>query len=202
VKNTLSKWLALAGLLASGAANAQFFATAGYTMVNPQSDNGSLAGADASVDDDGSITGSIGYKFTPNMFAELGTALAPFEHEVSLDGLGTVASLEHRPTVLSFNYQFMAESKVRPFVRVGYGWVAISDETAQGALTGLDISASDADGFVFGGGIDFFVNEDFFIRADVSMLDFDTDVSVETLGDVGTAEVDPLVFGVALGYQF
>jgi outer membrane protein len=194
--------IALAGLLASGAANAQFFGTVGYAHVDPASDNGSLAGADASVDSDGSLTGSLGYKFTPAMFVELGTALVPFEHEVSLDGLGTVASLEHRPTVLSLNYQFNTDATVRPFVRLGYGWIGISGESALGALAGLDVSASNADGVVFGGGIDFFVNDRFFIRADVSKLDFDTDVRVETLGDVGTAEVDPLVYGLALGYQF
>jgi len=194
--------LALAGILASGAANAQFFGTVGATNVNPQSDNGTLAGADASVNDAWSLTGSVGYKFTPNIFAQLGTALVPFDHEVSLDGLGTVASLSHRPTVLSLNYQFMAEGTVRPFIGVGYGWVSISDEEAEGALSGLDISASDSNGFTYGGGVDFFINEDFFIRADISVLDFSTDVTVETLGDVGTAEVDPVVFGLSLGYQF
>lgn len=194
--------LALAGLLASGAANAQFYGTLGYSAVNPKSDNGSLAGADANVNDDGSLVGSIGYKFNKNVFVDLGTALVPFEHEVSLDGLGTVASLKHRPTVLSLNYQFNAESSVRPFVRVGYGWIAISDEKTEGALTGLDISTGDADGFTYGGGVDFFVNDKVFIRAEVSKLDFDTTVDVESLGNVGTANVDPLVFGVALGYEF
>jgi outer membrane protein len=194
--------LALAGLLASGAANAQFYGTFGYSAVNPKSGNGALAGADANVNDDGSVVGSIGYKFNKSLFVDLGTALVPFEHEVSLDGLGTVASLEHRPTVLSLNYQFNAESTVRPFVRVGYGWIAISDEKAEGALTGLEISASNADGITYGGGIDFFVNDKVFIRAEVSKLDFDTDVNVETLGDVGTANVDPLVYGVSVGYQF
>jgi outer membrane protein len=202
MKNVNVLSLALAGLLASGAANAQFFGTLGYTQVNPSSDNGTLAAADASVNSDGSITGSLGYKFTPNMFVELGTALAPFEHEVALDGLGTVASLKHRPTVLSLNYQFNAEATVRPFVRLGYGWIGISDETTRGPLAGLDISAGNANGLAFGGGIDFFVGEKVFIRADVSRLDFDTDVNVETIGDVGTAEVDPLVYGVAIGYQF
>jgi len=194
--------LALAGIFASGAANAQFFGTVGFTNVNPQSDNGALAGADASVNDAWSLTGSVGYKFTPNIFAQLGTALVAFDHDVSLDGLGTVASLSQRPTVLSLNYQFMAEGTVRPFIGIGYGWVTISDEEAEGALSGLDISASDSNGFTYGGGIDFFVNDKFFIRADVSVLDFSTDVSVETLGDVGTAEVDPVVFGLSLGYQF
>ena len=194
--------LSLAGILASGAANAQFFATAGFTNVNPQSDNGTLAGADASVSTDWSVTGNLGYKFSPNIFAQLGTALVPFEHDVSLDGLGTVASLKHRPTVLSINYQFLPEGSVRPFIGIGYGWVTISDEKTKGALSGLDISASDSNGFTYGGGVDFFVNENLFIRADVSVLDFSTDVNVETLGDVGTAKVDPLVFGLSLGYQF
>jgi outer membrane protein len=202
MKKTRVLLLAVAGLLASGAANAQFYGTLGYSAVNPDSGNGSLAGADAKVNDDGSLVGSIGYKFNKNLFVDLGTALVPFEHEVSLDGLGTVASLEHRPTVLSLNYQFNADASVRPFVRVGYGWIAISDEKAEGALTGLDISASNADGITYGGGVDFFVNEKVFIRAEVSKLDFDTDVNVETLGDVGTANVDPLVYGVALGYEF
>ena len=202
MKNVSALTLALAGLLASGAANAQVFGTLGYTNVNPKSDNGSLAGADASVNDDWSVTGSLGYRFNPNLFVELNTALAPFEHEVTLDGLGTVASLKHRPTVLSLGYQFASESRVRPFVRVGSGWIAISDETARGALTGLDLSAGNANGLAFGGGLDFLVNDKFFIRAEVSKLDFDTAVTVETLGEVGTAEVDPLVFGVALGYQF
>lgn len=194
--------LALAGIFASGAANAQFFATAGFTNVNPQSDNGTLAGADTSVSDAWSLTGSVGYKFTPNIFAQLGTALVAFDHDVSLDGLGTVASLSQRPTVLSLNYQFMAEGTVRPFIGIGYGWVAISDEETEGALSGLGISASDSNGFTYGGGVDFIVNENFFIRADVSVLDFSTDVSVETLGDVGTANVDPVVFGLSVGYQF
>lgn len=202
MKSTCLTSLALAGLLASAAANAQFFGTAGYTSVNPDSDNGSLAGADASVSDDWSLTGSLGYRFTPNAFAELNTALVAYEHDVSLDGLGTVASVEHRPTILSINYQFLAESKVRPFIRLGYGWVALSGEQSKGALAGLDLTAGDSSGLVYGGGVDFFVSENLFLRADIAKLDFDTDVSVETLGDVGTASVDPLVIGFSLGYQF
>ena len=202
MKNVSALSLALAGLLASGAAHAQFYGTVGYGAVNPKAGNGDLAGADANVNDDGSVVGSLGYKFNKNLFVDLGTALVPFEHEVSLDGLGTVASLKHRPTVLSLNYQFNTDASVRPFLRVGYGWIAISDEKAEGALTGLDISASNADGITYGAGVDFFVNDKVFVRADVSKYDFDTDVNVETLGDVGTANVDPLVFGVAVGYQF
>lgn len=194
--------LALAGLVASGAANAQFFGTIGYSNVNPKSGNGTLAGAEANVNDAGSVVGSVGYRFNPNFNVELGTALVPFKHNVSLDGLGTVASLEHRPTVLSLNYRFLPQGTVRPFVRLGYGWISISNEKSKGALAGLDVNADGANGLVYGGGVDFALNDKLFLRAELSKLNFDTDVSVETLGPVGTANVDPLVFGVSLGYEF
>ena len=51
-------------------------------------------------------------------------------------------------------------------------------------------------------GADVYFNDNFFVRADVRKLDFDTDVTVETLGRVGTAEVDPLVYGLSAGFRF
>lgn len=195
--------LVLAGAFASSAASAQdFTATLGYQNTDPASDNGTLAGADASVGDDWSLTGSFAYGFTENFSVELWSGLANFEHEVSIDGLGTVASVEHRPTTLSLNYQFLPESRFRPFVGIGYGWISVTGEQSQGALAGLRISGSNADGISLTLGADYYVNDNFFLRADLRKLDFDTDVTVETLGDVGTAEVDPLVYGVSAGFRF
>ena len=195
--------IVLAGALATTAASAQdFTATLGFQNTDPASDNGTLAGGDASVNDDWSLTGSFAYGFTPNLSVELWSGLANFEHEVSIDGLGTVASVEHRPTTLSLNYQFLPESSFRPFVGIGYGWISVSGEASRGALAGLGISGSNANGLSLTLGADYYVNDSFFLRADVRKLDFDTDVTVETLGDVGTAEVDPLVYGVSAGFRF
>lgn len=194
---------ALAAAFAATSANAQgFSATLGYHNTNPKSDNGTLAGAGASVNDDWSVTGSAAYAFNYNFSVELWSGLAKFEHEVSLAGLGTVASVEHRPTTLSLNYHFAPDSVVRPFVGIGYGWVNVSGEQTLGALTGLGIDGSNADGISFSAGLDWFVNDNFFLRADVRKLSFDTDVTVETLGNVGTAEVDPVVYGVSAGLRF
>ena len=195
--------LALAAALAATSANAQnFTVTLGYQNTDPKSDNGTLAGADASVNDDWSVTGSAAYAFNDNFSVELWSGLANFEHEVTLDGLGTIASVEHRPTTLSLNYHFAPDSKIRPFVGIGYGWVNVSGERSQGALAGLDIDGSNADGFTYGAGLDWYVNDRFFIRADVRKLDFDTEVTVETLGNVGTANVDPVVYGISAGLRF
>lgn len=195
--------LALAAAFAATSAHAQgFSATLGYHNTNPKSDNGTLAGADASVNDDWSVTGSAAYAFNDNFSVELWSGLAKFEHEVSLAGLGTVASVEHRPTTLSLNYHFAPDSVVRPFVGIGYGWVNVSGEETLGALAGLGIDGSNADGISFSAGLDWFVNDNFFLRADVRKLSFDTDVTVETLGNVGTAEVDPVVYGISAGLRF
>jgi outer membrane protein len=195
--------LALATALAATHANAQAFSlTLGYQNTDPKSDNGQLAGADATVNDDWSLTGSAAYAFNDNWSVELWSGLANFEHEVSLAGLGTVASVEHRPTTLSVNYHFAPDSTVRPFIGLGYGWVNVSGERTQGALAGLGIDGSNADGIAFGAGLDWFVSENVFIRADVRRLSFETDVTVETLGNVGTAEVDPIVYGISAGLRF
>jgi outer membrane protein len=195
--------LALAAALAASGANAQSFSlTLGYQNTDPKSDNGQLAGADATVNDDWSLTGSAAYAFNDNWSVELWSGLAKFEHEVSLAGLGTVASVEHRPTTLSVNYHFAPDSTVRPFIGLGYGWVNVSGERTLGALSGLGIDGSNANGIAFGAGLDWFVSDNVFIRADVRRLSFDTDVTVETLGNVGTAEVDPIVYGISAGLRF
>lgn len=195
--------LALAAALAASGANAQAFSvTLGFQNTDPKSDNGQLAGADATVNDDWSLTGSAAYAFNDNWSMELWSGLAKFEHEVSLAGLGTVASVEHRPTTLSVNYHFAPDSTVRPFIGLGYGWVNVSGERTQGALAGLGIDGSNANGIAFGAGLDWFVNDNFFLRADVRRLSFETDVTVETLGNVGTADVDPIVYGISAGLRF
>lgn len=193
---------ALAASLAAGTANAQFYGILGLGNTNPDSDNGTLAGADASVDDAWALTGGVGYRFTPSMFADLSTGITDFSHTVQIDGLGSVADLNQRPVTLSFSYQFLSDKMFRPYLTAGYGWNVVSGEKTVGALAGLDIDVGNGSGFVWGAGADLVINENWFIRGDFKQMNFDADVSVETLGDVGTANVDPWLFNLSVGYQF
>jgi len=190
--------------LAFSASNAQaenFSATLGLQNVNPKSDNGTLAGADANVESDWAFTGSIAYHFADNWSAELWTGLSKYEHDVSLAGLGVVGSVEHRPTTLGINYHFMQESSFRPFVGLGYGWVNVSGEQSKGALSGTVLRGGNSNGISFKAGADYFFNDSFFVRGEVRYLDFETDVTVNG-GAVGTANVDPIIYGVSIGTQF
>lgn len=193
---------ALAASLAAGTANAQFYGKLGFANTNPDSDNGALAGLDASVDDAWAMTGGIGYRFSPAFFVDLSSGLSGFSHSVKLDELGDVASLDQRPVNLSISYQFFTDKMFRPYLTAGYGWNLVSDEETKGALAGLDIDVDDGSGFVWGLGADVFFNENWFFRGDIKWMDFDADVNVESLGDVGTANVDPILYDFSIGYQF
>lgn len=187
--------------LASNAQAENITATLGFHNVNPKSNNGTLAGAQASIEDDWAASGSVAYHFADNWSAELWTGLNKYEHDVSLVGLGTVGSVQHRPTTLGVNYHFMKDSKFRPFVGVGYGWVNVSGEKSAGALTGTTLRGDNSGGITANVGADYYFTDKFFMRGDLRYLDFDSDVTVNG-GAVGTANVDPLIYGISAGVQF
>ena len=202
MKSTLLSIATLAALFAAGTADAQFYGTLGAGNTRPDSDNGVLAGAAADVDDAWALTGNIGYRFSPAVFVDLGAGLTESGHTVRLAGLGDVAQLDQRPVTLSVSYQFLTDGAFRPYLSAGYGWSLVSGEKTEGALAGLGIDVEDGKGFVWGAGADFIVNDDWFLRADVKKMDFDSTVVVETLGNVGRAEVNPWYVNLSVGYHF
>ncbi len=188
-------------LLASNAHAENITATLGFHNVNPKSDNGTLAGAQASIDDDWAVTGSLAYTFADNWSVELWSGLEKYEHDVSLAGLGTVGSVQHRPTTLGVNYHFMKDSKFRPFIGVGYGWVNVSGEKSKGALAGTVLRGDNSSGLSATAGADYYFNDQFFVRGDVRYLNFDSNITVNG-GAVGTANVDPIIYGISAGLAF
>ncbi|MEO8001988.1 MAG: OmpW family outer membrane protein [Arenimonas sp.] len=188
-------------LLASNAHAENITATLGFHNANPKSDNGTLSGSDASIDDDWALTGSVAYHFADNWSAELWTGLNKYEHDVSLAGSGKVGSVKQRPTTLGVNYHFMKDSKFRPFVGIGYGWVNVGGEKSTGALAGSVLRADNSSGLTANAGADYYINDNFFLRGDVRYLNFDSDVTVNGAA-VGTANVDPLIYGISAGLAF
>ncbi len=202
MKATSLSMATLATLLAAGTANAQFYTAIGASNTMPDSDNGILAGEDADVNDAWAVSGSLGYRFSPSVFVDFSTGITESGHSVRLTGLGEVASLDQRPMTLSLNYQFLPESKFRPYLSLGYGWNQVSNERTEGALSGLGINVGNGSGFLWGGGADVLLNDNWFLRGDLKKMDFDAMVNIETLGNVGKAEVNPLYLQLSVGYQF
>lgn len=195
--------LALAGLttpvLAQSAGD--WTIAVGAHQVNPKSDNGALAGDTLVVE--------VGSDIKPTITAEYFVAdhvgievLAswPFEHDIAINGLGNVGSTKHLPPTVSLQYHF-GSGAVTPFLGAGVNFTRFSGEQTSGALAGSRLELDNSWGLAAHAGIDFKVGERGAIRVDARWIDIDTDVRLDG-ADLGTVEIDPLVYGVAYVIRF
>jgi outer membrane protein len=199
-KSTLSLLL-LAGLAAQPVLANDWFIRGGATLVDPKSDNGELAGADASIDNNTQLGLTFGYHMTPNIAFEL-LAATPFTHSVSLEGVdGEVAEFKHLPPTLSVQYYFNPEGTVSPFIGAGLNYTWTFDEEGKGALDGEDVDVDNSFGFAGQLGLRFALANDWDIVADLRYIDINADVELNGV-NIGEADVDPMVYSILIGKRF
>lgn len=199
--------LALA-LVAGGAATPALAQSAGtWTLgvgvhqVNPKSDNGTLAGGTLPIEVESNVRPTITgeYFIADNLGIEVLASL-PFKHDIAIDGVGTVGEAKHLPPTVSLQYHF-GQGKVKPFIGAGVNYTKFFSEDTSGALEGADLELSASWGLAAHAGVDFKVGEKGAIRIDARWIDIDTDVSVNG-EDLGTVNIDPLVYGAAYVFSF
>ena len=173
----------------------------GVHQVNPKSDNGTLAGGTLPLDIDSDVKPTITFEYflRDNLGLEVLAAL-PFKHDIAVDGVGTVGSTKHLPPTVSLQYHF-GQGKVKPFVGAGVNYTKFFSEETSGALEGADLELSASWGLAAHAGVDFKVGDKGAIRVDARWIDIDSDVSVEGQ-DLGTVNIDPLVYGAAYVFSF
>jgi outer membrane protein len=198
-KSTLALLL-LTGMAAQPALAADWFVRGGATLVDPKSDNGQLAGFDASIGNNTQLGLTFGYHFSPSLAIEV-LAATPFTHDGSLDGLGEVADFKHLPPTVSLQYYFNAEGKVSPFVSAGLNYTWTFDEETKGALAGSDLSIDNSFGLAGAVGLRFALANDWDIVADARYIDISADVKLDG-ADIGTADVNPMVYSIMFGKRF
>jgi outer membrane protein len=175
--------------------------TVGIHDVDPKSDNGSLAAGalDVEVDDAWRPSFTAEYFLGEHLGIEVLAAL-PFKHDVRLNG-AQAAEITHLPPTVSLQYHFRPQAQVSPYLGAGVNFTWIHDEESAGPIAGTDLDLDNSWGLALHAGLDFRLRDDWFLGADVRWMDIDTDVSVDGVA-VGTAEVDPLVYGVYVGRRF
>ncbi len=195
--------LAFGGLAAPAFAQdaGQWTFSVGAHQVNPKSDNGSLAGNTLDVEVGSNVrpTVTAEYFVRDNLGIEVLAAL-PFQHDIDIKGLGKVGSTKHLPPVVSLQYHF-GKGNVKPFVGAGINYTYFFSESTSGALAGNKLSLDNSWGLAAHAGIDFKVGDKGAIRVDARWIDIDTDVSLNG-ADLGTANIDPLVYGAAYVFNF
>lgn len=171
----------------------------GAHVVNPKSDNGQLAGMKASINSDTKPTVSVEYLLTPSLGVEL-LAAVPFKHDVRLDGV-TAASTKQLPPTLGVNYHFMPDATVSPFIGAGLNYTYFFSTKGQGPLQGAHVKIDNSWGAAAHAGIDVQLSPKWLLTADLRWIGISGDVRVNGV-KVGTAKVDPLVYGLSFGYRF
>ncbi len=186
---------ALVALAGPALAQSQGDWTVGFGVgyLDPKSDNGTLAGADATIDADTRPIFTAEYFIRDNLGIEL-LAATPFKHNISLNGVET-SSVKHLPPTLSLNYHFPTNSAWKPYVGAGLNYTIFFDES----LDGLEIDNSF--GVSLQAGLDYMVSDAGAIRLNVRWFDIDSDVKLNGT-DIGTAEIDPYLIGVSYVHRF
>ncbi|ARC88577.1 OmpW family protein [Rhodovulum sp. MB263] len=186
---------ALAGSAADAQSKGDWTFGLGLGYVSPKSDNGTLAGAESHVGDNARPTLTFEYFFADNWGIEVLGAL-PFKHNINIDGVGKADTLQ-LPPVVSLQYHFVNSSSVTPFLGAGLNYTTFWDTDS--ALGKVDIE--DSWGLALHAGLDYAIDERHSIRTDVRWIDIDSDVKLNG-GKIGTAHIDPWVFGVSYIWKF
>lgn len=191
-----------------------FIIRAGAATVSPNDSSGAVLNnpdLEFSVDSDTQLGLTFGYMLTDNISFEV-LAASPFSHNISVNGLGKVADTKHLPPTFMVQYYFgQANSDFRPYVGAGINYTVFFDESLNGTgkSAGLsDLSLDDSWGLAANIGIDYMINEDWFLNASVWYADIGTTAKYkQTVGGTTTqystdVDIDPWVFMIGGGYNF
>lgn len=138
----------------------------------------------------------ISYFFTPNLSAEL-ILTYPQKHKVRLDG-AEIGSFKHLPPTLTAQYHFAPGATINPYVGVGVNYTRISKVRL---LDGAGDLENDSWGLALQAGVDFRIDEHWSINADIKKVNIRSDVYVGG-ANASHLKVDPLLFGLGVGYRF
>ena len=174
----------------------------GLHQVDPKSDNGALAGGalPLGIDSDAKPSITFEYFIKDNLGIEVLGAL-PFQHDIAVKGVGKVGDTKHLPPTITLQYHFNSAGKVSPLLGVGVNYTTFFSEGTTGALAGTKLKLDDSFGLAAHAGLDFKVSEKASVRVDVRWADIDTEVRVDG-AKLGTANIDPLVYGASYVMKF
>jgi outer membrane protein len=173
----------------------------GAHVVDPKSDNGSVAGGafDVTVGDSLRPSVMLEYFVADNLGIEV-LAAWPFSHDVELNGT-KAATVDHLPPTLSLQYHFNGSGAISPYLGVGLNYTLFFSEDTTGPINGADLSLGSSWGLAAHGGVNFKLGERWGLGVDLRWIDIDTDVDLNG-SDIGTVEIDPLAYGAYFRTHF
>lgn len=199
----MRKLLFLAGLLFTVSLSAQNWQVRLRGVSVQPYEKSTVGGEDSDVNISNAFIPELDftYFFNKNFAAEL--ILGTSKHDVKVGNdevsLGSVRLL---PPTLTLQYHFYPTKSLKPYVGAGLNYTIFYD-VENGDTLGMDYKNNV--GFALQGGVDYFVNDKFFLNVDIKKLYLKTDVDVD-LGLPATVpaevKINPLLIGFGVGMKF
>ena len=199
----MRKLLFLAGLLFTVSLSAQNWQVRLRGVSVQHYEKSTVGGEDSDVNISNAFIPELDftYFFNKNFAAEL--ILGTSKHDVKVGNdevsLGSVRLL---PPTVTLQYHFYPTKSLKPYVGAGLNYTIFYD-VENGDTLGMDYKNNV--GFALQGGVDYFVNDKFFLNVDIKKLYLKTDVDVD-LGLPATVpaevKINPLLIGFGVGMKF
>lgn len=146
--------------------------------------------------------------FLANNWAVEVIATTPQKHEVKLGGT-SIGTLRHLPPTVTAQYHFAPSNPtVRPYLGFGVNYthfsaVNLNAGSVLGGSVPLELSSNHSWGTAVQLGADFPINEKLSINVDFKKIDIKAKVRVKGASqDLTTVKVNPVLFGIGVGYKF
>ena len=201
----MKKHIILAAVLATCAAGSVMAQTAGESpwlvrlrAVHLDSANGgsNTANLGLSMNNKTIPEVDISYFFSPNVAAEL-VLTVPQKQTVYTNG-AVLGTFKHLPPSLLLQYHFTNVQGFKPYVGAGVNYTRITNVNLASGAAGLDNSSV---GGVLQAGLDIPIDKKLSFNIDVKKVYLRSDVFLNG-ANIGDFKIDPVLFGVGVGYRF
>jgi outer membrane protein len=214
----MRKFLFLAGLLFTVSLSAQNWQVRlrGVAVQPNEKSEVSAIGGDVNISNSFIPELDFTYFFNKNFAAEL--ILGTTKHDVKTTGsnltaIGGPASAEVDlgsvwllPPTLTLQYHFYPTKTLKPYLGAGLNYTIFYSVDEGSVVKGLDYD--NAVGFALQGGLDYMLNDKYFLNFDIKKLFLKTDVNVDAtnlasgLKIPAEVNIDPLLIGFGVGMKF
>lgn len=206
----MRKLLFLAGLLFTVSLSAQNWQVRlrGVAVQPNEKSEVSAIGGDVNISNSFIPELDFTYFFNKNFAAELilGTTKHDVVDEKSALGDVDLGSVWLLPPTLTLQYHFYPTKTLKPYLGAGLNYT-IFYGVKSGAVK--DVNYDNALGFALQGGVDYMLNDKYFLNFDLKKLFLKTDVDVDASNAVPGAtsvpakvNIDPLLIGFGVGMKF
>jgi len=165
--------------------------------VSLNSANGDTTGLGLSIDNKWIPEVDISYFLSKNLAVEL-ILTVPQKQTLTSSALGKeIGTLEHLPPTLLLQYHFDNNGGAKPYVGLGVNYTKFTAVNILNGAVGLN---SDSWGGALQLGVDVPLSGNMYLNFDLKKVFIKSDVYIGTANQ-GTFKVDPVLFGIGLGWR-